>query len=105
MLHNEVMRSASGRWAGRALHQRQTGTGRGEPKPEPTRPEDLPWERHFVGSQDEVAEGLSQICQEASYGHLCVWGRPPGPSHEQALKSMCLFASEVAPKVRESART
>jgi predicted nucleotidyltransferase len=59
--------------------------------------------RTFV--QDEVAEGLSQIYQEASYDHLCFWGRLPGPSHEQALKSMCLFASEVAPKVREAART
>jgi probable F420-dependent oxidoreductase len=76
------------------------GTDRGEPTPEPIRPEDLPWERYFVGDPDDVAEGLIQLYQEAPYDHLCFWGRLPGLSHEQALKSMRLFASEVAPRVR-----
>jgi alkanesulfonate monooxygenase SsuD/methylene tetrahydromethanopterin reductase-like flavin-dependent oxidoreductase (luciferase family) len=76
------------------------GTDRGHPKPEPIRPEDLRWERHLVGDPDGVAEGLIQLYQEAPYDHLCFWGRMPGLTHEQALRSIRLFASEVAPKVR-----
>jgi len=76
------------------------GTDRGEPRPQPIRPEDLPWERYLVGDPDGVAEGLVQLYQEAPYDHLCFWGRIPGLTHEQALRSIRLFASEVAPKVR-----
>jgi alkanesulfonate monooxygenase SsuD/methylene tetrahydromethanopterin reductase-like flavin-dependent oxidoreductase (luciferase family) len=76
------------------------GTDRGEPRPQPIRPEDLPWERYLVGDPNGVAEGLIQLYQEASYDHLCFWGRMPGLTHEQALRSIRLFASEVAPKVR-----
>ena len=32
------------------------GTDRGNHKPDPIRPEDLPWERYMVGDPDEVAE-------------------------------------------------
>ncbi len=78
------------------------GTDRGESKSEPIRPEDLSWKRYFVGDLEEVAEGLIQLYQGAPYDHLCFWGRLPGLSHEQALKSMRLFASEVAPRVRET---
>ncbi len=76
------------------------GTDGGEPKPEPIRAEDLPWERYFVGNPDEVAEGLIRLHEEAPYDHFCFWGRLPGITHEGALESMRLFASEVAPRVR-----
>jgi hypothetical protein len=49
-----------------------------------------------------VAESLIQLYEEAPYDHLCFWGRLPGVTHEQALANMRLFASEVAPKVREA---
>jgi alkanesulfonate monooxygenase SsuD/methylene tetrahydromethanopterin reductase-like flavin-dependent oxidoreductase (luciferase family) len=80
------------------------GTDRDEPKPEPIRPEDLSWERYFVGSPEEVAESLARIYAEAPYDHFCFWARLPGLTHEQALKSMRLFASEVAPRVRDAVK-
>jgi probable F420-dependent oxidoreductase len=79
------------------------GTDRDRPRPEPIRPEDLPWERYLVGSPDEVAEGLIRLHQEAPYDHYCFWGRLPGITHEQALANARLFASEVMPKVRDAA--
>jgi alkanesulfonate monooxygenase SsuD/methylene tetrahydromethanopterin reductase-like flavin-dependent oxidoreductase (luciferase family) len=78
------------------------GTDRGEPKPEPIRPKDLAWERYFVGSPDELTEDLTKLHAEAPYDHFCFWARLPGITHEQALKSMRLFASEVAPRVRDA---
>jgi alkanesulfonate monooxygenase SsuD/methylene tetrahydromethanopterin reductase-like flavin-dependent oxidoreductase (luciferase family) len=78
------------------------GTDRGRPKPEPIRPEALSWERYFVGDPEEVAEGLAGIYAEAPYDHFCFWARLPGITHEQALKSMRLFASEVVPRVRDA---
>jgi probable F420-dependent oxidoreductase len=75
------------------------GTDRGKPKPPPIRPEDLPWQRYFVGDPDEVAEGLIRLHQQAPYEHFCFWGRLPGITHEQALESTRLFASEVVPRV------
>ena len=78
------------------------GTDRG--KPEKIRPEDLPWERYFVGTPDEVARGLIQVHQEAPYDHFCFWGRLPGITHQQALESIRLFASEVAPRVRDAVK-
>jgi alkanesulfonate monooxygenase SsuD/methylene tetrahydromethanopterin reductase-like flavin-dependent oxidoreductase (luciferase family) len=80
------------------------GTDRGKPKPEPISPEDLPWERYLVGTPDEVAEGLARLHEEAPYDHLCFWGRLPGVTHEAALANIRLFASEVAPRVREMVR-
>jgi alkanesulfonate monooxygenase SsuD/methylene tetrahydromethanopterin reductase-like flavin-dependent oxidoreductase (luciferase family) len=81
------------------------GTDRDEPKPEPISLEDLPWERYLVGTPDEVAEGLIKLYEKAPYDHLCFWGRLPGVTHEQALANMRLFASEVAPRVREAVGT
>jgi alkanesulfonate monooxygenase SsuD/methylene tetrahydromethanopterin reductase-like flavin-dependent oxidoreductase (luciferase family) len=81
------------------------GTDRDKPKPEPVRPEDLLWERYFVGNPEEVGEGLARLHAEASYDHFCFWARLPGLTHEQALESMRLFASEVAPRVRDAAKS
>ena len=78
------------------------GADRGRPKPEPIRPDDLPWDRYLVGTPAEVSEGLVSLYEEAPYDHLCFWGRLPGVTHEQALANIRLFASEVAPKVRET---
>jgi alkanesulfonate monooxygenase SsuD/methylene tetrahydromethanopterin reductase-like flavin-dependent oxidoreductase (luciferase family) len=82
----------------------ESGTDRGEPKPEPIRPEDLPWERYFVGNPEEVGEGLTWLHEEAPYDHFCFWGRLPGLTHEQALANVRLFASEVAPRVRDAVK-
>ena len=45
-----------------------------------------------------------RVAEEALYHHLCFWGRLPGVTHEEALANIRLFASEVAPKVREMVR-
>jgi alkanesulfonate monooxygenase SsuD/methylene tetrahydromethanopterin reductase-like flavin-dependent oxidoreductase (luciferase family) len=82
----------------------QWGTDRGKPKPEPIRPEDLPWERYLVGTPDEVAEGLIRLYEDAPYDHFCFWARLPGITHEQALANMRLFASEVVPRVRDAVK-
>jgi len=81
------------------------GTDRDKPKPEPIRPEDLPWSRYLVGTPDEVTEGLASLYAEAPYDHFCFWGRLPGVTHEKALANIRLFASEVVPMVREMVRT
>jgi alkanesulfonate monooxygenase SsuD/methylene tetrahydromethanopterin reductase-like flavin-dependent oxidoreductase (luciferase family) len=81
------------------------GTDRDRPRPEPIRPEDLPWERYLVGSPGEVADGLIRLHEQAPYDHICFWGRLPGITHEQALANARLFASEVMPKVRDAAGT
>jgi alkanesulfonate monooxygenase SsuD/methylene tetrahydromethanopterin reductase-like flavin-dependent oxidoreductase (luciferase family) len=78
------------------------GTDREKPRPEPIRPEDLPWERYLVGTPDEVADGLISLYREAPYDHFCFWGRLPGVTHEEALVNARLFAEKVAPKVREA---
>ncbi len=78
------------------------GTDREKPRPEPIRPEDLPWERYLVGTPDEVADGLISLYREAPYDHFCFWGRLPGVTHEEALANARLFAEKVAPKVRET---
>jgi alkanesulfonate monooxygenase SsuD/methylene tetrahydromethanopterin reductase-like flavin-dependent oxidoreductase (luciferase family) len=78
------------------------GTDREKPRPEPIKPEDLPWERYLVGTPDEVADGLISLYREAPYDHFCFWGRLPGVTHEEALANARLFAEKVAPKVREA---
>jgi alkanesulfonate monooxygenase SsuD/methylene tetrahydromethanopterin reductase-like flavin-dependent oxidoreductase (luciferase family) len=80
------------------------GTDRDEPRPGPIREEDLPWERYLVGTPEEVAEALIELYQEAPYDHLCFWGRLPGVTHQQALANMRLFASRVAPRVRDAVK-
>ena len=71
------------------------------PTPHRLRPEDLDRDKFFVGTPDEVAGRLVALHEEVPYDHLCFWGRLPGVTHEAALANMRLFASEVAPKVRE----
>jgi alkanesulfonate monooxygenase SsuD/methylene tetrahydromethanopterin reductase-like flavin-dependent oxidoreductase (luciferase family) len=80
------------------------GTDREKPRPEPIREEDLPWDRYLVGTPEEVAEELIRLHEEAPYDHLCFWGRLPGVTHEEALANMRLFASKVAPRVRDAVK-
>ena len=70
----------------------------------PIRPEDLPWERHFFGDPDEVADGLSRLHAEEPYDHFYFWSRLPGISHEQVLANMRLLASGVTPRVRDAVK-
>lgn len=58
----------------------------------------------LVGAPDEVAEALARLHREVPFDQFAFWGRLPGLTHEQALRSMRLFSSEVAPRVRARAR-
>ena len=60
-------------------------------------PEDLRPRDFLVGDPEEVAERLVALHREAPYDHFAFWGRLPGFTHEQALRSLRLFAREVAP--------
>ena len=78
------------------------GTDREKPCPDPIKEEDLPWDRYLVGTPEVVADGLIGLYREAPYDHFCFWGRLPGVTHGQALENLRLFATEVAPRVREA---
>jgi len=43
-------------------------------------------------------------CLESPYDHICFCGPLPGITHEQALTNMRLFASRVAPRVRDAVK-
>jgi alkanesulfonate monooxygenase SsuD/methylene tetrahydromethanopterin reductase-like flavin-dependent oxidoreductase (luciferase family) len=64
-------------------------------RPEVPRPAGL-----LVGAPDQVAERLVALHRRAPYDQFAFWGRLPGFTHEQALRSIRLFAGEVAPQVR-----
>ena len=66
---------------------------------------DPPWERYLVGTPEEEAEGLIELSGEAPYDHFCFRGRLPGVTHEEALENVRLFATGVAPRVREAVGT
>ena len=96
---NEIIASAI---AYQRTRYAEWGTDRDTPKPELVRLEDLPWERHLVGTPVQVADDLVRLYEEVPYDNLYFWGRLPRVTHEQALANMRLFASEVAPRVRET---
>jgi alkanesulfonate monooxygenase SsuD/methylene tetrahydromethanopterin reductase-like flavin-dependent oxidoreductase (luciferase family) len=72
----------------------------GDGPPPDQGPADLRAADLLVGTPDEVAERLIALHRQAPYDQFAFWGRLPGFGHEQALRSIRLFASEVAPKVR-----
>jgi hypothetical protein len=42
---------------------------------------------------------LAALHRELRFVHFAHWARLPGPSHERALESLRLFATEVVPRV------
>ncbi len=54
---------------------------------------------YLVGTPDEVAARLADLAGELRFEHFAHWARLPGLSHEQAMASLRLFASDVLPKV------
>jgi alkanesulfonate monooxygenase SsuD/methylene tetrahydromethanopterin reductase-like flavin-dependent oxidoreductase (luciferase family) len=56
----------------------------------------------LVGTPAQVAERLVELHRRAPFDQFAFWGRLPGFSHEQALRSIRLFASQVAPNVHAS---
>jgi alkanesulfonate monooxygenase SsuD/methylene tetrahydromethanopterin reductase-like flavin-dependent oxidoreductase (luciferase family) len=74
--------------------------GHDGPPADPPRPEDLRREDLLVGAPEQVAERLVSLHRQAPYHQFAFWGRLPGFTHDQALRAIRLFASEVAPRVR-----
>jgi alkanesulfonate monooxygenase SsuD/methylene tetrahydromethanopterin reductase-like flavin-dependent oxidoreductase (luciferase family) len=56
---------------------------------------------YLIGTPTQVTDRLVAVLAEAPYDHLCFWARPPGVSHQAALKSMDLFATQIRPALSE----
>jgi alkanesulfonate monooxygenase SsuD/methylene tetrahydromethanopterin reductase-like flavin-dependent oxidoreductase (luciferase family) len=50
---------------------------------------------YLVGTPAEVAERLAELAGELRFDHFAHWARLPGLTHERALESLRLVASEV----------
>lgn len=71
------------------------GTDRDKPRPEPfqAKRESYP----LIGSPEQVARELRKLYERVPFDHFCLWGRLPGITHQQALRSAELFWKHVAP--------
>ncbi len=63
---------------------------------------DLMKGRFFIGSPDEVARDIVDICRPTGVNHLILSLHWPGMEIGVALDAMHMFAEEVAPRVREA---
>lgn len=54
---------------------------------------------YLVGTPAHVAERLVALHPELRFVHFAHWARLPGLSHQRALESLRLFATEVVPLV------
>ncbi|MEQ7125280.1 hypothetical protein ABN034_12235 [Actinopolymorpha sp. B11F2] len=55
---------------------------------------------YLVGDPATVAAALVELHRQVPFDQFAFWARLPGHTHEQALRSMRLFAAEVQPAVR-----
>lgn len=62
---------------------------------------DLMADRFFIGSPDEVAQSIIDICRPVGVTELVISVHQPGMELQVALDSMQLFAEEVIPRVRQ----
>ena len=69
----------------------------------PVDPTRLVREDFLVGTPEEALEQLKRIYDESPFTHCCVFGRLPGLTHTQALRSLELFAQRVAAPLRQHA--
>jgi len=56
----------------------------------------------IVGTSDEVRDGLEQYLEATGYERVLLLMALPGLPTELALRSMRLFAEEVAPKLERA---
>ncbi len=79
---------------------RQYGTDPDRPRPPAIDPASLSPGNYLVGTPEAVLERLQQLYDVVPYTQVCLWGRLPGLSHEQALRSLELFTERVMPGLR-----
>jgi alkanesulfonate monooxygenase SsuD/methylene tetrahydromethanopterin reductase-like flavin-dependent oxidoreductase (luciferase family) len=70
------------------------GTDRDQPRPAPfeAKRENYP----LVGTPEQVAGAVRELYARVPFDHFCLWGRLPGITHAQALRSAELFSQHVA---------
>lgn len=78
----------------------QYGTDPDKPRPPAITSVSLSRPNYLVGSPAEVLERLCRLHDDVPYTQVCVWGRLPGLTHEQASHSLELFARDIMPGLR-----
>ena len=74
--------------------------------PNPTRKDMADGGIMFAGTPDELYDQITSFSNRAGgIGHLLMLGQAGYLSHEETVDSMTLFANEVAPRLREYARS
>jgi len=74
--------------------------------PNPTRKDMADGGIMFAGTPDELYDQITSFSDRAGgVGHLLMLGQAGYLSHEETVDSMTLFANEVAPRLREYARS
>ena len=77
----------------------QYGTDPDKPRPPDVTPASLKQEDFLVGTPDMVLERLQRLYDAVPYTRVNIWGRLPGLTHEQATRSLELFAERVMPRL------
>jgi alkanesulfonate monooxygenase SsuD/methylene tetrahydromethanopterin reductase-like flavin-dependent oxidoreductase (luciferase family) len=72
------------------------GADQGRTAELPEHPED-----YLIGTPSQVIDRLAGLLTASPYDHLCFWARPPGVSHQAALRSIELFSTQVRPRLIE----
>jgi probable F420-dependent oxidoreductase len=78
----------------------QWGTDPDKPRPAEITPASLSQDDFLVGTPELVLEKLQRLYDAVPYTQVCVWGRLPGITHEQACSSLDLFGQRVMPQLK-----
>jgi alkanesulfonate monooxygenase SsuD/methylene tetrahydromethanopterin reductase-like flavin-dependent oxidoreductase (luciferase family) len=84
-----------------ANQYRQYGTDPDKPRPSAVTADTLTRQDYLVGTPEQVLVGLQRLYDQVPYTQVSIWGRLPGLTHEQASRSLRMFADRVMPKLRE----
>lgn len=85
-----------------AYHAWGLGRSRPDNKDELGQPfEELLKDRFFIGSPDDVAEGIIRFHRQTGMNHIVMSMHWPGLDVARSMEAMQLFAEEVMPKVRQ----
>ncbi len=70
-------------------------TDPGQPRPAFTEASSLTQQDFLIGTPEQVLERLKRLHDAVPYTQVCVWGRLPGLTHQQASRSLDLFGQRV----------
>jgi alkanesulfonate monooxygenase SsuD/methylene tetrahydromethanopterin reductase-like flavin-dependent oxidoreductase (luciferase family) len=88
-----------------ANQYRQYGTDPDKPRPPAITASSLSRADYLVGTPEQALERLQRLYDRVPYSQVSLWGRLPGLSHEQATRSLRLFAERVMPKLKQYAES